>query len=1154
MLWLVMNPLIPAIGAIVLDQNGSNTALSIAGNGVPVVNIATPNGAGVSHNQYDQYDVGQEGLILNNSTLQFDQSQLGGILSNNPNLSSNANLIINEVTGANRSQLNGYTEVFGQQAGVVVANPYGITCNGCGFINTPNVTLTTGIPELDALGQLESFQVQGGDITIGINGLDTSNQQTTDIYAQAIKLNGAIHAQDLTIVAGTNSVSTDAQVLTTDSATSSPAISIDSTLLGGMYAGKITLRSTAEGVGVNLPSDLVATTEGIHIDSNGKLSLGGSFSAGNTQLTATAEITLSGDHYASNELQIESEQLVTLQAGSVASGADVVVKASAVNLSNSQLVAGMNENGTLKGSGDLQLNASDVTLQSSQINSAQTIQSNINSLNVDSLSSISSVEHTIKAIQTLNNDGQIVATDNISVTGEDYQLSGEGILFSDTLSMDGDTIDINTTIGTESQLAIETNTLNINNNGQVFSQQNVSLVASKILISGVVGASHVSLQATELSASTQSQITATNHVDIEVVNLENAGWIEANSLSVNADSMDNKGVILASTELDITANKLLNSGEILSNHVLSISASDILNEGNVQALGSLSIVADNIINGGEISATGLDIAITDALINSNSAIIQSTDTILINAKTVSNSGRIAASNDITINATQSINQQGSIHSAQSLLANAGSTLTNSGEILTLLDVNLNAAEQQLNSGEIEAGGDIFLSSERAAVVNQGDVIANGNLSIDSYQSLTNEQTLNAKNGITLLSRTGTLNNSGQIVADGALSLNSKADLTLNGGMTAGSDLSIVTTGNIVNQSKLQAGEDISLTSINFTNQSTASVLSGEKLTVQASSSINNQGAMVAGQDMLLTSHNINNNNSLLYAGRNMTLRAANVLDNSYGEILANNNLTIQGNATNSKNKKIINSSGNIQTLNGNITINTDHLLNNRAVFDLVETNDDSAVFAPIYISLDDLEQPDFHRNPEITSESQVLVNSASKAGTIIAATDMSINATQIDNYYSLLHANANMALSGASLNNLSAQTGTQTTHYIYQADSHEYGGDDFIIIHYKQISTEITQASGTAYQGTISARGNISASFSSVVDNSLLSPYSGAQTVQDKVTDKLNIGASQSASQGSAAKDNTRTNLRGLNGISMPNYPAPSANGLFHPLIHKAVI
>ncbi|ANJ47825.1 TPA: hypothetical protein AABD15_001485 [Neisseria gonorrhoeae] len=53
------------------------------GNGIPQVNIQTPTSAGVSVNQYAQFDVGNRGAILNNSRSNT-QTQLGGWIQGNP--------------------------------------------------------------------------------------------------------------------------------------------------------------------------------------------------------------------------------------------------------------------------------------------------------------------------------------------------------------------------------------------------------------------------------------------------------------------------------------------------------------------------------------------------------------------------------------------------------------------------------------------------------------------------------------------------------------------------------------------------------------------------------------------------------------------------------------------------------------------------------------------------------------------------------------------------------------------------------------------------------------------------------------------------------------------------------------------------------------
>ena len=85
-----------------------------APNGVPLVNIQTPSAAGVSRNTYRQFDVQQQGAILNNSRTQV-QTQLGGWVGGNPWLARGcARVILNEVNSSDPSQLRGYVEVAGR--------------------------------------------------------------------------------------------------------------------------------------------------------------------------------------------------------------------------------------------------------------------------------------------------------------------------------------------------------------------------------------------------------------------------------------------------------------------------------------------------------------------------------------------------------------------------------------------------------------------------------------------------------------------------------------------------------------------------------------------------------------------------------------------------------------------------------------------------------------------------------------------------------------------------------------------------------------------------------------------------------------------------------------------------------------------------------
>lgn len=204
---LVQAQVAPDTGAPIGNQPG----VGAAPNGVPLVDIVTPNGQGLSHNKYNDFNVGNPGLILNNHNGEFGTSKLGGVTPGNANLKNSgpASVILNEVTSGNRSALQGATEVFGGRADVIIANPNGITCDGCGFINTPRATLTTGTPDIDGTGRLSGFTVQGGDVTFGSKGGNFASGDGAvdlfDIVSRRIQIDGPVNGRICAFLRGVRS-------------------------------------------------------------------------------------------------------------------------------------------------------------------------------------------------------------------------------------------------------------------------------------------------------------------------------------------------------------------------------------------------------------------------------------------------------------------------------------------------------------------------------------------------------------------------------------------------------------------------------------------------------------------------------------------------------------------------------------------------------------------------------------------------------------------------------------------------------------------------------------------------------------------------------------------------------------------------------------
>ena len=282
--WIPMalaNPVVPAQGAL-----GPKT--EEARNGMTVVNINTPNGKGLSHNQYDAFNVDHKGLILNNANRPVN-TELAGYIMGNPNLvGPTANTILNEVTGTSSTSMNGALEVAGDKAHVIIANPNGISVNNGTFINASSATLTTGNPIINN-GSITGYQVQQGSITVGEKGLNASKTARTDMLAEAVQLNGKVWAKDAQVVTGKNTVSVDSsgKVTNIHKTGESSQVGLDVAAIGGMYANSMYLVGTNDGFGVNNQGVLSAQNK-LTVDSTGKLQNTGTIAATDADVTTNS--------------------------------------------------------------------------------------------------------------------------------------------------------------------------------------------------------------------------------------------------------------------------------------------------------------------------------------------------------------------------------------------------------------------------------------------------------------------------------------------------------------------------------------------------------------------------------------------------------------------------------------------------------------------------------------------------------------------------------------------------------------------------------------------------------------------------------------------------------------------------------------------------
>jgi filamentous hemagglutinin len=886
----------------ITPDGSTNTQVTQTASGIDQINIAAANSNGLSHNKFTDYNVNQAGQIINNfsgrdpsqivagnGATAVTQTQIGGLVTVNDNLanSGSARVILNEVTSGNVSKLLGYTEIAGSKADLILANPNGIACSGCGFINTARLLMVAGSSDFDVSGNLGfNLKEQANPnlyvplITIDGLGLDVTRTNATDIIASSVKLLSSIYGSDntaLTIKTGEGRYDYSTKEIAGNNTQNNtdPVFAIDASSLAKIQSGQVYLIATKQGVGVKMEAEILASSI-VNIDANGdvyysKISAG---DTANLKSTATIQSIDSNSSISAPNLKIQAGEFKNLGL------------ASAENLT-------IQNSGTLNNFGRLEalnLNLSNIT----NINNSGLVYGE-NSLNISGVN------------LTNNSSGSIFSP-------QSYIITLSGLLTNSGLITSGNDLVVNSN--------------QLHNNGEISSQNNLGFsIADLATNSGnLIAGSALNFSANSLinSGAFQSGNNTTFNL-AALTNLENSTIYSATNLNLNisafltnygeissfgdltitgTSSIDNFGKILSGGDLNIAGDNLTNNttgiiAALTQSLTLTLS-NNLQNDGELSSAINLNVSSRNFTNSGAVlSGNNLAVLATNSITNSSN--LQSINDFSLNAASLDNSGLIKSFGKSII-ALDSISNQADalIFSASDATILASNSLTNSGSILSNAKLDLTSG-LTTNNNEIFSVGDLKLTLSNS-LSNAGSISSLGKLDINSISSITNSNQILSSENLTI-EATG-LNNTSTIQSNSNLTLN-LASLTNSNEIISGGTFNITASGNIANSDLLQSADSFTINAASFANSAASLILAGKDLTVRASS-ISNQNTkpstsnitsgIVSIDGNVLLQADILNNNSGIIVGKSTTVNALNNssvnLSNALGAFISTASITL----------------------------------------------------------------------------------------------------------------------------------------------------------------------------------------------------------------------------------------------------------------------
>ena len=873
---LQMQAVMPCYAAVTAEAGGAN----VNGN---IINIVKPDSNGLSHNKFTDFNVAGNGIVFNNHTgsAQYN-SHLAGALNANANLQGNAaKLILTEVTGTGKTNLNGMLEIAGTKADLVIANPNGIVGKGFGFINVGRATLTTGVPDWGADGKLNGFSVAKGTIDIQNAGL-TEDQRTDyrpdklDIMARAIKINDELWANEaINVVAGSNEVkyNTDGslEVQKTTATAEKPQVALDVAALGGMYAGRIMLVGTEKGLGMNIGGNLKAQ-ENLSITNDGRIvftkNAGSNNTADGLSNKDYTSLTSDGNVMVSSTEDIENSSVITAQKDMTMTVGGKLTNSGTLEAGAAYTAEEEEENPKfLQDAAALRITADEIA-NSGNINASSILHvASAKAINNDGYMH-SNGEASISAGGIISGSGSIGAKSSVNVQADKLTLNKNNIY---TIGADGK---INNTTGVsiteinpDKPVIPETPDPEAPREAEDFKAPALPDIAQASGVAATVKKDKISDNDLDLVADANANgkykpiiDKAANGVDLVQIAEVNGNGVSRNLYS--DFNIKSTGLILnnatkyTKTELGgyIDRNMFLagKGARVILNEVTSSNASTL--NGYLEVAGNKASVV--IANANGISVNGLGFINTDNVLLSTGAVTNWADGSL---KFSDNKGDMFIAGDgLNVRTpkeleifTNNLQVDKSEVYTNELHISADGLLQNTGKIAATENMQINAGALKNSSlGYIEAQKNLT-----AAV--SGDVEQD-------------KATLKAGNNLQL--RANALKN------------------TNNSLLSAGNDADINIAASISNnKSIILAGNDLDVRAADFINQDTALVNYGQNGTLTVANRFANDGATISadGSSALtkITATDFSNTNKGAFVSKgSLQLEASNTLNNNYANI------------------------------------------------------------------------------------------------------------------------------------------------------------------------------------------------------------------------------------------------------------------------------